>query len=534
MAGYFGSALGGALQGYNQAAQQQPENIMRMLQIQQAIRAQQLQNMQLQANMQAQGMSFNPQAGAPQAPRQAAPMIPPQAYGQVPPSYFGPQAPSPGQASVPMSHPGTVAGVGPNGIMPYKPMQAHIDAAQGSPVTNSAPIQQVQPVQQQAPAQPSQQTYAAPQDQGPQSLDQIEAVLHASYPQASPLAVKMKAQEIFTDQGKLLTQQREAAVLKQGAFGRVQPKDYTPESIRAYQQSGDAADFVPINKTEGKGTWGPLKTINGVQTQQNSVTGEIRTAVTRPPRITVSTGEGGGKSPTGYRWADAAKTQLEPIKGGPADPSNLSDAGVDFAIQQSFLGDKSAIQGLSRNPAMRARILNRIPAVAAEMNLSPTDVARQQAEFQGFTQGQRTLGQRQANIELAANVLKQFVPIAVAASDAYTRSGIKSLNDLQNAAASRTASPELRRLNASVNAVVNAYGRAVNPSGVSSDADKQHAREILDAGFSKGDFKAAADQLLVEINAELKAPGEVKAGMKSYFGGGKGAPTAAKPTVSNW
>ena len=84
---------------------------------------------------------------------------------------------------------------------------------------------------------------------------------------------------------------------------------------------------------------------------------------------------------------------------------------------------------------------------------------------------------------------------------------------------SRTASPELRRLNASVNAIVNVYARAVNPNGVGTQSDKDHAREIIDSAFSSGDFKAATSQMMMEVGAEKKAPGVVKGEMRTFFTG---------------
>jgi hypothetical protein len=194
---------------------------------------------------------------------------------------------------------------------------------------------------------------------------------------------------------------------------------------------------------------------------------------------------------------------------------------AQFVAQQYLAGDKGAAQGYARNARARIQIANAIVNEAKLQGMDAKDAANAAAEFSGYTAGQRTLGTRQAQIDLAANVVEQFIPIAKAASDAYQRTGIKSINDLQKAVQSQTASPELRRLNASVNAVVNAYARAVNPTGVGNEADKVEARKLLDAGFATGDFNAAADQILMEINAEKKAPGKVKGEMREFFTGKK-------------
>lgn len=194
-------------------------------------------------------------------------------------------------------------------------------------------------------------------------------------------------------------------------------------------------------------------------------------------------------------------------------------AGLDFAVDMAIAGDSSFSSGWARSPQLRMQYLERLAERASEKGLSPKDVAAATAEFQGFKAGEKTLGTRQAQIDLASTVLEQFVPIANAASADYKRSGVRTLNDLQNAVNKRTASPELRKLNASVNAVINAYSRAINPTGVGTVSDKEHAREILDAAFSEGDFEAATSQLMMEIGAEKKAPGFVKTEMRKFFTG---------------
>lgn len=74
--------------------------------------------------------------------------------------------------------------------------------------------------------------------------------------------------------------------------------------------------FVVPPKQETRATqeWSPPYSLNGATVQKNLSTGEIRTAVTRPPK---EGGEGGlPKPPIGYRWTEDGKS-LEIIPGGP-------------------------------------------------------------------------------------------------------------------------------------------------------------------------------------------------------------------------
>jgi hypothetical protein len=88
------------------------------------------------------------------------------------------------------------------------------------------------------------------------------------------------------------------------------------------------------------------------------------------------------------------------------------------------------------------------------------------------------------------------------------------------------SSPELRAFTASNTSLINAYARAINPQGVGTVADKEHAREMLSTAFSKGDYEAAIDQLMLEIDAARKSPGTVQKEMRDRFTG-KASPERA-------
>lgn len=246
-------------------------------------------------------------------------------------------------------------------------------------------------------------------------------------------------------------------------------------------------------------------------------------------------------SPTGWSYLHPNDKSMTP--GAPPPPSVAKAAAVSadagnsgvgmmnpetlkFTAQQILAGDRQAGQGYARSAPMKAALQNAVAEEARAQGITGKDLARVMSEYAGFTAGQRTLGTREANIQLAAQVTNQFAPLAISASESFDRTPFKSLNDVEKAVLSRTASPELRKFNFANTSMINAYARAVNPSGVGTVSDKEHAREILDTGFSKGDYKAAVDQLQMEIDAELKAPGAVKAGMKEFFNG-KPVPTAA-------
>lgn len=229
----------------------------------------------------------------------------------------------------------------------------------------------------------------------------------------------------------------------------------------------------------------------------------------------------GAPAPASARAAETA------ANAGAAGVGLMSPEALRLTAEQIVAGDMTAGQGYARSAPLKAALTNEVAKVAKEQGLSGKDLAAITAEFQGFKSGQRAVGTRQAQIEMAGTVTEKFVPLAIEASDKFDRTDIKTLNDVEKAVLSRTASPELRRFNFANNALINAYARSINPNGVGTVSDKDHAREILDTGFSKGDYKAAVEQLQQEIKAELEAPGTVKRNMRTFFTGKQPVPTAS-------
>lgn len=233
--------------------------------------------------------------------------------------------------------------------------------------------------------------------------------------------------------------------------------------------------------------------------------------------------------PGGYleKQSDGSTKFIETRKDAATTAATAGASGVGlmtpetlkFTAQQILAGDRQAGQGYARSAPLKAALQNAVQEEAKAQGVTGKDLAGIMAEYTGFQSGQRAVGTRQAQIEMAATVANQFAPLAVTASEAFDRTPFKTLNDIEKAVLDKTASPELRKFNFANNALINSYARAINPSGVKTDSDTQHAREILNTGFSKGDYKAAVDQLQIEINAELKAPGAVRKGMREFFKG---------------
>lgn len=178
----------------------------------------------------------------------------------------------------------------------------------------------------------------------------------------------------------------------------------------------------------------------------------------------------------------------------------LTDEAAEFAAKRVVLGgDERALTGMARSAANITKLNNFIVKVAKDAGLSPEQVAVRVAQFQGITAGERTLGTRQANMEVAANEAKAMSPLALEASDKVDRTQYPSLNSVLLAAERGTGNEDVVRFALAANSLIYSFSKFLNPTGIPTDADKARATEILSTAWSKGQFKVALDQIDREI-----------------------------------
>lgn len=244
--------------------------------------------------------------------------------------------------------------------------------------------------------------------------------------------------------------------------------------------------------------------------------------------------------PPGYR--KSAEGGLEPIPGGPADPkiikehaeAKLAEGGLldddttKFMAQQYRAGDTSVLTNLGRG-AQGAQNIIKVRREVKRQNeaegLGGADQALRNAEFFGTKSGQRTLGTKQANIELAATEFKQVLPVVREASKAVSRTNYPDLNRIIQMGQEKTGNPAIVAFGGGINTLINLYARAISPSGVPTVSDKDHAREILTKSWSQGQFDAAVGMMEKEIDAALTSPEKVRDDMrKRFIEGQRGAP----------
>lgn len=210
---------------------------------------------------------------------------------------------------------------------------------------------------------------------------------------------------------------------------------------------------------------------------------------------------------------------------------DVTEEAMDTAIEAKLKGDDTLLQGLGRSGANKVNTLNRLTAKLAERGLTPEQrgemLANARAGFEGRKAAERATGTRTANLELAANELVPMMKIARTASASIPRSQFKPINQIVQNIQRGISDPNLKGLDFAVNTLVNVYTRAIRPTGVPTDADKEHTRELLLAADGPEAFEAALKMMELEIEAAKQSPAQTRKDIQRIYGGG--AVPEAKP-----
>jgi hypothetical protein len=461
-------------------------------QLQQQEQAKQQQQMQMQLFQQAQQDRQRQQA-AQAAAGNALPQLlqggMPAQQPQMPPP---PQPPAPGQASQPMQQPQGAApmpgmGPAPGGVQPPLPPGGVPQGAQQQPIPPFRPMpttppQSVAAPQGAIPAPPAQAAATAPsQGGGPLTLQGAVKVLQdqglsgadlmAGLAQLTPVldsASKAQAaqlQQQFNNDLKLQAVQDRHDALEQRREAAQQASEDRRLSI---QQRADAAR------------------------ESAALRGE--SIALRKQQVALSNG----------------------------DDAKFSPDDLKFLAEQARQGDTSVYQNLGRGAQGAKNIIalrREVMKQTREAGETGADIAAANAGFQGEKAAARTGATRAANIGMAVSEAKNTFPLVRQASAALPRTEFVPVNRALQAAQTNTGDPRVVALGTAINTSINAYARAISPTGVPTVADKEHARELLSTASTPDQLNAVLNVMEKEMAAAQKAPTEVMARQKARISG---------------
>ena len=144
----------------------------------------------------------------------------------------------------------------------------------------------------------------------------------------------------------------------------------------------------------------------------------------------------------------------------------------------------------------------------------------------GALAGERALSTQSAKITTAANEARNMTGLVREYSAKVDRTKFPTINSIENAVAKGTGDTAIVDLNTSINALVNSYARAINPTGVATVSDKNHAREIINSAYADGQINSILNVMDKEMAFSQNAPVEARAQAKAARTG-KPAPAAS-------
>lgn len=216
----------------------------------------------------------------------------------------------------------------------------------------------------------------------------------------------------------------------------------------------------------------------------------------------------------GLRKQTLALSQGEDAKFSPED--------LSFLASQARAGDTSVYQNLGRGVQGAKNIIalrREVMRQAKEAGETGADIAAANVGFQGEKAAARTGATRAANIGMAVTEAQQTFPLVRQASAALPRGEFVPANRALQAAQTNTGDPRVIALGTAINTSINAYARAISPTGVPTVSDKEHARELLSTANTPEQLNAVLTMMEKEMAAASKAPTEVMTRQKARISG---------------
>lgn len=197
---------------------------------------------------------------------------------------------------------------------------------------------------------------------------------------------------------------------------------------------------------------------------------------------------------------------------GPLPPET-----ADFAAEQILLGAKGVKTGYGRGaqgPEAIAQIDAAVARKAKERNISAADLVQRGIDLVGDTGRERTAATQEGRMASAGIEAQGAIKLGKEASDAVPRTGWVPVNKAIQAYQSNTSDPNLKKFGAANLTIINTYARAINPNGVGTVSDKEHASEMLRTADGPEAYNAVLDQLTKEIEMAHKSPAMARKSFK--------------------
>lgn len=225
----------------------------------------------------------------------------------------------------------------------------------------------------------------------------------------------------------------------------------------------------------------------------------------------------------------------EPTTDGLLDPETIT-----AMAHQLKAGDTSVLTNLGRG-AQGAQNVIAVRRKVAELNAAEgrtgADQANTNATYGGVRAGERTKGTREAGLDIILKATDAAIPAALEASEAVERhaGSFVPLNKIIQRGQVMTSDANLRRFGMANLQLAEHWARAMNPTGVMRESDRDMALNFLSTADSKETYKQVVNQLKLQITRERDAirASHANGGSAPATPAAPSAPTTA-PAVQDW
>jgi hypothetical protein len=187
---------------------------------------------------------------------------------------------------------------------------------------------------------------------------------------------------------------------------------------------------------------------------------------------------------------------------------SISDESISFLADRYLSGDKSAAQGLglgASGQANRNKFLQAVSSRAAEKGITGDQLAKIMQEYSAETGAQKSLATTEAKLKVILNTTRAAIPAAIEASTKVPRTKFVPVNKLIQKGQVATSDPDLQSFAMANLQLAEGWARAMNPTGVMRESDRDLALNTLSTATSPETYASAVNQLKLQLDRELQS-----------------------------
>lgn len=236
-----------------------------------------------------------------------------------------------------------------------------------------------------------------------------------------------------------------------------------------------------------------------------------------PPQMAIY-----NKTTRGYETAEGvpikgnvlpAKEMRDEQKAATAQGALLTPETLAPMVDAYIAGDKSQLANIGRGAQGAENLAKFRQAWAAELKNRGMTGADQAAAFVRFSSDMReagAIGTRVGAIEVSDAEAKRVASLVTTAYEKLPREQFRPFNELQSLVENKRNSKEQAAALAADFALVTAYARALNPSGVPRESDINAGKALLSLSDSQESHAATINQMLMELDQIKLATGDAR------------------------